>query len=68
METVQCEIWIMVDENGEYEIAKDAADLQANPGDACRMVRVTVNVPVPKTVELEATIEPEPTAAELKVA
>ena len=64
-----CEIWVMVDENGEYTVAKEAGDLeQPEAGVATRILKVTVNVPTPEAVELEATIDPEPQTGELKVA
>ncbi len=64
---VEVEIWVMVDENGEYEVSKEPGDLQAEAGLASRMVKVCIKVPVPQAVELEAEIEPEASDAELKV-
>ncbi len=68
METVEVELWVMVDESGEYEVAKDAADLQAEPGQASRLLKVKLAVPVPKPVELAATIAEEAEIGELKIA
>ncbi|AMV29267.1 hypothetical protein VT84_33035 [Gemmata sp. SH-PL17] len=65
---VEVEVWVLVDEQGEYVVSKDAGDLQADVGLASRMVKITVNVPMPKAVELVATVAEEPGAAELKVA
>ncbi|AMV30033.1 hypothetical protein VT84_36910 [Gemmata sp. SH-PL17] len=65
---VEVEVWVMVDENGDYEVSKDADDLQPTAGLAARMVKITVNVPTPKAVELVATVAEEPATAELKVA
>ncbi len=65
---VEVELWVLVDENGEYEVSKDASDLQAEAGLAARMVRVTLKVPTPAAVELAAEIAPEPVAGELKAA
>ncbi len=67
MGTVEVELWVMVDEDGEYEVSKDADELQAPAGQASRMVKVTLTVPKPKPVELVAVIEAEPDAGELKV-
>ncbi|HEY1190055.1 MAG TPA: hypothetical protein VGE74_20560 [Gemmata sp.] len=66
--TVQVEVWVMVDENGSYEVAKEAGDLQAGAGECCRFVKLTVKVPKPQPVELTATIEAEPEAAQLRIA
>jgi hypothetical protein len=64
----EVELWVLVDENGDYEVSKDASDLQADAGLASRMVRVNLKVPTPAAVELEAEIADEPTTGELKVA
>lgn len=61
-------LYVMIDEEGDYEIAKDAGDLQAPAGMASRLVKVTVNVPTPVAVELEATLDGESSGGELKVA
>lgn len=68
VEMVEVEVWVMVDEDGNAEVSTDASDLQPEPGVASRMVKLTVNVPKPKTVELVATIAAEPETGELKVA
>jgi hypothetical protein len=67
-ELIEVEVWVMVDENGDYEVSKDADDLQPAAGLAARMVKVTVNVPTPKPVELVATVAAEPATGELKAA
>jgi hypothetical protein len=64
----EVELWVLVDENGDYEVSKDAADLQADAGLASRVVKVTLRVPTPEPVELEAEIAAEPSVGELKVA
>jgi hypothetical protein len=66
VELVEVELWVMVDEDGEFEVSKDAGELQANAGQASRLVRITVSVPKPKAVELSAVIAEEPTVGELK--
>jgi len=65
---VEVEVWVMIDQGGEYEVAKEADELQAPAGMASRLVKVTVSVPTPKAVELVATVADEPAAAELAVA
>ncbi|VTR92173.1 unnamed protein product [Gemmata massiliana] len=67
-ELIEVEVWVMVDENGDYEVSKDVDDLQPESGLASRMVKVTIKVPTPKAVELVATVAAEPDAGELKVA
>ncbi|MBP3959440.1 hypothetical protein J8F10_29705 [Gemmata sp. G18] len=67
-ELIQVEVWVLVDENGDYEVSKDADELQPAAGLASRMVKITVNVPTPKPVELVATVAAEPDAGELRVA
>lgn len=64
----EVELWILVDENGDYEVSKDACDLQADAGLASRMVKVSLKVPTPAAVELEAEIGEEAAASDLKVA
>lgn len=68
VEMVEVELWVLVDENGDYEVSKDASELQAGAGLASRMVKVKLNIPTPAAVELEAEIAEEPAAGELKVA
>ena len=68
VEMIEVELWVLVDEDGEYEVSKDADDLQAGAGLASRMVKVTVRVPTPKAVELVAMVGAESAAGELKVA
>ncbi|VTS03788.1 unnamed protein product [Gemmata massiliana] len=67
-ELIEVEVWVLVDENGDYEVSKDAGDLQAESGLASRMVKIKVNVPTPQAVELVGTVEAEPAVGELKVA
>lgn len=69
MEMVEVEVWVLVDENGGYEVADSADNLgQPEAGVATRVVKVKLHVPKPRPVELEATIAGEPEAGELKVA
>jgi hypothetical protein len=64
---LEIEVFVMIDENGGYDVSKDASDLQAEAGLASRMVRVTLKVPKPKPVELEAEIAAESEAATIAV-
>ncbi|HEY1192108.1 MAG TPA: hypothetical protein VGE74_31055 [Gemmata sp.] len=67
-ELVACEVWVMVREDGSYEVSTDPADMQAPEGEACRMVKVMVNVPKPRPAVLTATVAEEPEVPPLKVA
>jgi hypothetical protein len=65
---VEIEVWVKVDEEGDWSVAKDRDDLDSTGELATRLVRVTLKVPLPAVVELEAEIAEEPEAGELKVA
>ncbi len=75
---VDVEFWIIVTENGDYQIGLDADDLKTRyeesidaDGDrtvATRLVKVKLSVPTPVPVELSATVADEPASGELKVA
>lgn len=74
-DTVTVEVWVMVGEDGQYTAHTDPDALRerfedecAGAGLATRVMKLTVQVPAPKPVELEATIEPETETGELKVA
>ena len=69
VELVECEVWLMVDENGDYKIALEADDteLQADPGLATRVVKVVVKVPVPRAVEVAVTVPDLPDDAAVTV-
>lgn len=75
VETVDVEVWVMIGEDGQYTAHTDESALRERFDEECpdaglvtRVVRITVKVPKPKPVELEATIAAEPDNAELKVA
>jgi hypothetical protein len=64
MAVVTVEVWLMIDDCGDYCIAKDAdglgeayendvQDLESAGG--LRRVKVTVTIPLPKPLEVEAT-------------
>lgn len=69
------EVVVVVDADGEYAVGVDADDA-GNNYDASydtsvqiprRLVRITLNVPLPQVVELEAEIPEEPATGELTV-
>ncbi|HEY1187522.1 MAG TPA: hypothetical protein VGE74_07675 [Gemmata sp.] len=68
VELVECKVWVMVQEDGSYEVSTDPADLQAPNGEACRVVKLCVSVPKPQPVVLTATVAEEPEVPPLKVA
>ncbi len=68
MDVTEVEVWVLVDADGDFEVSKDPDDLQAPAGQASRLVKITLKVPTPAAVELEAEIAAEPDSAELKVA
>ncbi|QJW92953.1 hypothetical protein [Frigoriglobus tundricola] len=63
--TTAAVVWLMVDADGNYEVAKDADDLQAPAGTASRLVKLSVRVPTPKAVELVGTVSNEPAGGAL---
>ena len=65
---IDVKVWIMVNENGNYDVSTESDDLRAEEGCASRLVCITLKIPTPGPVELEATIEPETQTDELKVA
>ena len=70
----EVQIWVLVDENGEYAVAAAEEDLESAYEDAVsagsglsrRVVKVTLKVPVVSVVELSGTV-PNEGAGELKV-
>ena len=61
MELVTCEVWVVVDENGEYAADADRDNLAAaDTALATRLVKIVVKVPKPRPVEVEVTVEAEP--------
>jgi hypothetical protein len=67
MDVVEIEVWVMVDEDGDFEVSKDADELQAPAGKASRLLKMTLTVPQPKTVELAAVVSEEAPVGELKM-
>ena len=72
-EMVKVEVWVMVGSDGQYSAHTDSDELLGRFDDECdggvlarRTIKVTLNVPVPVAVELEATVAAEPSTGELK--
>jgi hypothetical protein len=67
----ECEVWVLVDEAGDYVCAKDAGDLADRYAEeigaddmGLRYVKLTVRVPLPTPIEIVADVpadEGEPT-------
>lgn len=73
--TKQIEVWILIDENGDYATGVDAeeaaceyeSDIGCGDDTAKRLIKVTLNVPLPVVVELTGDV-PSEGEAELVVA
>ena len=67
MEYAEIEVWVMVDENGDYGVGRDtdsmASDYVDNIGndDTCskRHIKLTIKVPKPKPLEVTFTLPDE---------
>lgn len=77
MQATQVEVWVLVDEDGNYVACEDAGDIHVRydevvGGDrdmlSMRRIKVTLTVPLPKPVELVGTVPAEPDGGELNVA
>ena len=71
------EIWVLVDQDGFYVVSEDRETLAEsyeneftalNSEITTRYIKVTLQVPLPKPVELTATVAEETATGELKVA
>ena len=71
------EVWVMIDEDGNYSVALTQAELPARhdedhntreDGANTRQFKITLKVPKPAPTELVATVAEEPAAGELKLA
>lgn len=70
------EIWVLIDEQGDYAVGNDAETASQrftdDVGDDLalgrRMVKLTVKVPLPTTIELTGEVEIEEEVSELKTA
>jgi hypothetical protein len=68
------EVWVLVNDQGEYDVGpcdvscQERFDENCSTGGARRLVKVTLNVPTPKAVELVGTVPAESEGGELKVA
>ncbi|AMV25480.1 hypothetical protein VT84_13865 [Gemmata sp. SH-PL17] len=65
---VEVNVWVVVHEDGEYTIHGSADEVTHPDGMASRVVKVTVNVPAPKPVELVATVADEVGTGDLQFA
>lgn len=76
MTTIQVEVWVLVDENGDYIASHDVdqlgeiyeSQISADCGTAKRKVKVLLTVPLPEPVTLTGTVPAEPTEGSLQVA
>lgn len=66
-QVVEVDVWVLVEEGGDYVVSHDPSQLSPTEGVAHRLLHIKLNVPEPKTVELEATIGDEPEGGELKI-
>ncbi|MFO0823028.1 MAG: hypothetical protein U0792_07895 [Gemmataceae bacterium] len=71
-ELCEVEVWVVVDEDGDYAVGKDSeaaseafeADIGSSAERGLRRVKVTVKVPLPKPLEVVGTVvEEEPATA-----
>ncbi len=63
MATMQAiEAWVMVNSDGEYEVAGDEAVAQERFEENCsteggrRLIKITLKVPLPEVVEIEGVV------------
>lgn len=68
-EMVKVELWVVVDQDGDYSVSKDGETEAAEQYEsdyvplsemATRRVKITIMVPRPKVVEITATVGDEP--------
>lgn len=59
MELVEVEVWVLVDEEGDSQVAGEQGELSPPEGIASRMVRVVVRVPKPVPSTVTVTVGPE---------
>jgi hypothetical protein len=71
----EVEVWVMVNESGEYEVGvcdtscKENFEANCSTGEMNKMFKLTLKVPLPKPQELTAEIpeeEDEPVELEVK--
>lgn len=76
METTTVEVWVLVDEDGNYVASHDVDRLCEEYDDVIggdrdstsfRRIKVTLTVPLPKPVELTGVVPAEPVGGELRV-
>lgn len=73
--TCECEIWLMLDSDGNYAVASSSDSLaeryeedigQCSDAGGLRRVKVSLTVPLPEVVELAGTVPEQGEPAELK--
>lgn len=75
MTQTQVELWLLVDENGDYVVAKEQEglaeaydnDIGAGADMGRRIVCVTLTVPLPAPIKLTGEVPAEPEPSELAV-
>lgn len=75
MEMLDVEVWVMVDEDGNYAVHHDKDELEQRyeeevgrtSGAATRVVRVALKVPCPRPVEVVANVAEESGAVAVSV-
>jgi hypothetical protein len=73
MELLEVEVWVKVDEDGDYEVGCDEEECsdryRERVDNACgsRMVKMTVKVPAPRPIAVTVEIEDDETDEERKV-
>jgi hypothetical protein len=70
--TCRCEVFVIVDEDGDYSVGADQDSASEHyvdnyGGDVRRVVRIVLEVPLPTIIELTGTVPPEGTSATLTV-
>ncbi len=65
---MEVEVWLVVNADEEYETFTDEDEANGHGlSGPCRIVKITVAVPVPKAVEVVVTVPDEPTGAAVQV-
>lgn len=74
--TVELEVWVVVDENGDYSTGNDGDQAAERYGEeiggdqgtiGLRRVKLTITVPLPAPIELTAEVSAEETAGMVTV-
>lgn len=66
---MEVDLWLVVNADEEHEVFTDEDDANGHGlSGPCRIVKITVKVPVPKPVEVVVTVPEEPDTATVAVA